>query len=555
MVPLLYHKRRRPNMERFKKVEMVKCVPKNKAEMCSVVEGREPVPIEELLSYLKNFTTDAEGETIKKSYSRENSNTELPPKTDASPSLAKAPAPNNYMPITNTIRINPMNSSYNMALDSLFSKPMSQPMFAGLKLEKQLDFCECLISVLPIKSRDEKLYVYNGRFYELASENMVRKAIVYFFREQLRKKDANFLDGIIRYLKSEPIISFDEKSICRHLISFENVVLDINTGITYPHNKDFMTTYAINAKFLGQNIPPTPVFDAFLHQISGGDNLIASRVVELLGYVLSCDVGAKCLVIFQGKSNSGKTVLCKLIQSLFSINAYMPIHADKLNGRFALSEIYGKSLLICSDFTAAPINEDCTAILKQISGADTLISDQKYKGSIRFDFYGKIIICSNHPILTKVNDDAFRNRLVTVPFKYAVTKENQNPSLVEDMLNERDGIVTKAIFAYWRLRNNKYVFSGDFEPNLVVENNKQNSVEIDIYNFVNDNFEPAPNSIVFTSDAYYLFVDGNGEIPQNQFSQYFKKFAQLLFNARAARKRKDGADNASHCVIGMKLKC
>lgn len=541
--------------------EMVRIIPKECKNMCSIIEGKEIVEPSRLIEILREIKIED------KSVSCSNSKVSNKNKTDndivnnksdlaiKNDEEGKKPVINNgLISITNPIVNNPMNSSYNMALASLLNKTNVEPMFSQVNLESQLDFCECLISVLPIKNRDGKLYIYNGRFYELADDNTVKKAIVHYFRKQLRKKGANFLDGIIRFLKCEPTISFDDKQIRRDLLSFENLVLDLNTGMTYPHNKDFITTYAINAKYLGE-CTPTPVFDRFLHQITGGDNLLSERILQIIGYILTCDMGAKSLFIFQGVSNSGKSVLCKLIQSMFSINAYMPIQADKLNGRFALSEIYGKSLLICSDFTSAPISEECTSILKQITGSDTLISDQKYREAVRFESYAKVIICSNHPVITKTQDTAFNNRLVAVPFQYSVPKTEQNPSIVEDMLNERDGIATKAIFAYWRVRNNKYVFSGDYEPNLVVENNvKQNSIEIDIYNFVNYAFESDSNSIVHTSDAYTQYIKLNKEIPQNQFSQYFKKFAQLLYNTSDGRKRKEGATNATHCVIGIKFK-
>lgn len=548
-------------MDNLNLKEMVKVVPKERKNMCSIIEEKEVIKPRELIEILREIKIEDEQACYHNSKDSKSDKTDsdiLNNKSDSTVKNAKeekiSVIKNGLIPITNPIVNNPMNSSYNMALASLFNKTNVDPMFSQVNLDSQLDFCECLISVLPIKNRDRKLYIYNGRFYELADDNTVKKAIVHYFRKQLRKKGANFLDGIIRFLKCEPTISFDDKQIRRDLLSFENLVLDLNTGMTYPHNKDFITTYAINAKYLGE-CTPTPVFDRFLHQITGGDNLLAERILQIIGYILTCDMGAKSLFIFQGVSNSGKSVLCKLIQSMFSINAYMPIQADKLNGRFALSEIYGKSLLICSDFTSAPISEECTSILKQITGSDTLISDQKYREAVRFESYAKVIICSNHPVITKTQDTAFNNRLVAVPFQYSVPKTEQNPSIVEDMLNERDGIATKAIFAYWRVRNNKYVFSGDYEPNLVVENNaKQNSIEIDIYNFVNYAFESDSNSIVHTSDAYTQYIKLNKEIPQNQFSQYFKKFAQLLYNTNDGRKRKEGATNATHCVIGIKFK-
>ena len=549
------------NMENSNLKEMVRVVSNESKNMCTIIDGKEDVKPSELIGILRRIKIADEQDCQCDDKDSQNNITKsgvLDSKSDLVINDNKKKTilatRKELMPITNPIINNPMNSSYNMALVSLLNKTNDESLFSHLNLDSQLEFSECLISVLPIKNRDGKLYIYNDRFYELVDDNTVRKTVVKYFRKQLRKKNANFLDGIIRFLKCEPTTSFDDKQIRRDLLCFENIVLNLNTGETYPHDKCYITTYAINAKYLG-NIVPTPVFDKFLYQITGGDNLLAERIMQIIGYILTCDMGAKSLFIFQGKFNSGKSVLCKLIQSMFSYNAYMPIQADKLNGRFSLSEIYGKSLLICSDFTSAPISEECTSILKQITGSDTLVSDQKYREAVRFESYAKIIICSNHPVVTKTQDAAFENRIVAVPFQFSIPKTEQNPSMVEDMLNERDGIVTKAIFAYWRVRNNKYVFSGDYEPNLVVENTeKQNSIEIDIYNFVNSAFELDSNAVVHTSDAYAQYIKVNKEIPKTQFSQYFKKFAQMLYDANDTRKRKEGATNPTHCVIGIKFK-
>lgn len=548
-------------MDNLNLKEMVRVVSKEHKNMCSIIKGKEDVKPSELIGILRNIKIADEQVCQCDDKDSQNNITESgilanesvfvinDDKKKTIPVIKKE-----LMPITNPIINNPKNSSYNVAFDFLLNKTNDEPLFSQLNLESQLEFSECLISVLPIKNRDGKLYIYNDRFYELVDDNTVRKAVVKYFRKQLRKKNANFLDGIIRFLKCEPTTSFDDKQIRRDLLCFENLILNLNTGETYPHDKCYITTYAINAKYLGNTVP-TPVFDKFLYRITGGDNLLAERIMQIIGYILTCDMGAKSLFIFQGVSNSGKSVLCKLIQSMFSINAYMPIQADKLNGRFSLSEIYGKSLLICSDFTSAPISEECTSILKQITGSDTLASDQKYREAVRFESYAKIIICSNHPVVTKTQDTAFENRIVAVPFQFSIPKTEQNSSIVEEMLNERDGIATKAIFAYWRVRNNKYVFSGDYEPNLVVENyDKQNSIEIDIYNFVNSAFELDVDSIVYTTDAYDEYIKVNKNISQNQFSQYFKKFAHSLYNAIDTRKRKEGANNPTHCVIGIKFK-
>jgi len=60
-----------------------------------------------------------------------------------------------------------------------------------------------------------------------------------------------------------------------------------------------------------------PVFDKFLHDISGGDPVLEMRIWEVMGYCLTPDLNAKKFFIFQGAHDSGKSLLCNLLSDFF----------------------------------------------------------------------------------------------------------------------------------------------------------------------------------------------------------------------------------------------
>lgn len=72
---------------------------------------------------------------------------------------------------------------------------------------------------------------------------------------------------------------------------------------------------------------------------------------------------------------------------------------------------------------------------------------------------------TNHPLLLKHDDQAFWERIVVIPFRYQIPREQQIDNLEYKLMAEMPAIASRAIMAYYNLRNNHYCFSGDFEVN------------------------------------------------------------------------------------------
>ena len=100
---------------------------------------------------------------------------------------------------------------------------------------------------------------------------------------------------------------------------------------------------------------------------------------------------------------------------------------------------------------------------KSISGHDIIMADVKHGQQIRFISTCKILIASNSDIGTAYTacDPAFARRICFLPFDVRIPKEQQDPFLIENLLNERDAIVTEAFHHYLELRNRNYIFTGD----------------------------------------------------------------------------------------------
>ena len=402
-----------------------------------------------------------------------------------------------------------------------------------------------------------KLYRYNWFYYEESSRADVARLFLVHCREDVAEVGTpkQVQDGI-ELLFMEPNIHVRPEDIPRNLLSFRNGVLNIYTAALNPHSQQFLTLYGINGQYLPDMHLVCPVFDAFIQSITGGDEVLAQRILEFVGYVLSPDMNAKVFFVLQGVPNSGKSVLTSLLTMLFTENAVVTLDAHVFSDKYSISELVGKALCISPDLPAAPLDEKAVSKIKQITGNDVVSSNRKYESYVSFRCNAKIILVTNHPILTRGNDSAFEERIVTIPFRYSVPKEAQDRMLIPNLFSERDAIITKAIRAYYKLVENCYRFSGNYPTNAVIADSAESAMDVSvcIYRFVQQTIEKSVDDIVFTEDAYQKYCASNPRISLNEFSQYFRRFTEEIYFGQKDRKRKEGEENAKSCICGIKWK-
>ena len=72
----------------------------------------------------------------------------------------------------------------------------------------------------------------------------------------------------------------------------------------------------------------------------------------------------------------------------------------------------------------------------------------------------KLVFGSNYPIQLTQADDALDNRMLVLPFQYAIPREHQNKALLAQLQGEKPEILKLALDAYMNLKRNNFVFTG-----------------------------------------------------------------------------------------------
>lgn len=415
-----------------------------------------------------------------------------------------------------------------------------------------------IIETVPLHVFKQKLYIYNNCYYQYYPKEAALKVIAAMCREEYECAGRkHFLDEVYEVIIAEPNITKDSDEPNKKFLSFNNGVLDLTRRILLPHYSLYFITYGIQCNYEQGECPN---FERFIYTAMYGNAGLIERVYQMIGYILSPDMNGKVFFLLQGCPHSGKSLLSELLRSFFNREAVMPLDVHELSDRFAPSNLEGKALCVSPDLPSGALDVKAVSKLKQLTGNDWISADVKYQDRVEFCCRAKFVLVTNHPFVTRQSDEAFMERVVAIPFLYAVPKEQQDPALLDKLKTERSAIAFKAMQAYYNLVQNKYRFAGSYQPNtapVLYAQNSGNMTDLSsaIYGFAMNYLQADKEGIVFMEDALNVFMEQYGiEITAQAFSSRFEDAVGQLFHAPKARKRKSGEPNAKSCFAGIRFK-
>ena len=425
------------------------------------------------------------------------------------------------------------------------------------KKRKPNDTARKFMQMHPMMTVGSDIYLYEGTRYQRQNNLHVERLIVRCCSDDIVETgNPKFVTDVYKCLLQSPDLARKELKINQNIVSFLNGVLNLEDRKFNDHHFSYVTISTVECNYNPQ--ADCPVFHHFLRQITGGDAVLIERIWQMIGYLLTTRDDAKALFVLQGYSNTGKSLFGNLLSSMINREAVSNLDVDELDEMFSVSQLYEKVLCFSADMSAAPLEAKVVSKLKQLTGFDTVAANVKHKDHIQFRSYTKFILTTNHPIYFKGNEEALLNRMVTIPFMYTIPPEQQDKNLLKKLLNEKEGIAARAMEAFFRLRDNNYIFPGTYRLNEIFANGMGNepvySVENCIERFVVDCLMSAPETGVYTSEAHKAFEAQFGTIPFNSFSQYYNSAVTRIHNAVKMRKRMEGEKNPVSYYKGVCLK-
>lgn len=293
----------------------------------------------------------------------------------------------------------------------------------------------------------------------------------------------------------------------KKLLNLSNCVLDLDSLDEYEHSPDykFLTKLPVNYEWDAG----CPKFWEFLEQ--SVDKKYFDVIGEMLGYTLWPDYNAHKAFMFLGPPRTGKGTMTRVMEAINGPSNCSHVSLqDLVSQRFARARLFGKRINTSGDLPATTISDAGT--FKNVTGEDEI--DAEYKGTQIFSFRNtaKLIFSANRLPVIRVDDDAFYNRWIIIPFENSfLGREDSDLTAKLTTPEELSGILNFALSGLIRLKKNSWQFSDHISGGSYYRR-KSNPVLA----FLEDCCEMSDSGYVVKADlltAYNIWASSQGHPP------------------------------------------
>ena len=221
--------------------------------------------------------------------------------------------------------------------------------------------------------------------------------------------------------------------------------IDLTTGDTNRPMPRHMITRSAQVCAVARM--PAPLWDGFMWDTFGGDIDLIDFMHRWFGYCLSGDVSAEMFAFLYGTGGNGKGVLVHTVSTIAGEYALRVPAEMFMQRRFAehpteIAQLMGRRMVIASEVPdGAAFN---LSRIKELTGNEGTLSARFMRGNyFEFKPTHKITLVGNHKPRLDHADEAFRRRLILVPFTH--TPAVPDPTLKERLVPEYPAILRRLI--------------------------------------------------------------------------------------------------------------
>jgi len=319
-------------------------------------------------------------------------------------------------------------------------------------------------------------------------------------------------------------------------------IVNLKTGeLRKLQESDFVTKVAGVSPTDG----PTPLFDQFLRETfpveHWGD--AQEQVIDFALGVLSLAITGEQLVqqffFLWGSGANGKSVLLDIMRDLLgdygiTLKTSALMSGNQSGKDYEIARLDGVRMAVASELGRTDRWDE--PLIKSLTGDSTIPIRQIYSTPKETVNQATLIIAGNHKPRFNGTDGGMVRRMVMVPFKAVVPKENRDVNLRSKIVDAEGGaILNKLVQRLVRLRSEGLVQPGVIQAatdDYVSQND-------DLQAFFDDHCERLEGSWVSTDDLYRKFriwKENRGERPMAQ-SQWAPEFMDK-FGLEKTRKGK-----------------
>lgn len=293
----------------------------------------------------------------------------------------------------------------------------------------------------------------------------------------------------------------------KFLLNVKNGIVDLRTGTLTSHDPRKMITKYIDVEYDPK--AECPFWEHTLELAFSGNTELTSYMKRAIGYSLTGSVSEQCLFICWGEQgNNGKSTILETLQNLLGPYAQMSdmkvITSAETDNRVASSLAKLPGVRLVSMNEAEENQRLSEALIKQLTGGDTLQACKKFKEPFEFSPIFKLWIRTNEKPIIRGMSDAIWRRIRLIPFEKPIPKEHRlsRDTVDEALHSEISGILNWCIQGAIEWGN-----GGLKDPDIVTAATAGYRTEMDIIQaFFDECVTEKPDSHVARSDLYQTFT-------------------------------------------------
>lgn len=332
-------------------------------------------------------------------------------------------------------------------------------------------------------------------------------------------------------------------------VCLENCVLDISTPNDpdpQPHSPKHSFTSRLPVEYDPE--AECPNFEEYIKEVVPKEE-DRKRLQEFAGYSLHhWDVPYNRSLLLLGPTQSGKSVFLNLMTNMLGRDNVLSETIQRLCNRdFAQVGLLDTIANINADLGTGQIKD--TGAFKRMVAGDYMEIEPKFKGTIQIHPVQKHMYSANQVPEVPNADGAFYERWMFVKFPETISREDRNPHLKEQLLEEKSGILNWMLEGYARLMDQQ-----QFTAERTREESKSLWKEYgdSLSRFIERSVVNAPNNEIEASMVHSMY---KAEIRDNQSAKSQKELTTRLkkeFDINAPRKNENGIKHTVYQGIDLK---
>jgi putative DNA primase/helicase len=221
-------------------------------------------------------------------------------------------------------------------------------------------------------------------------------------------------------------------------------VVDLRSGAIRAHRREDRMTKITTAIPRGVS----PIWRAFLNDITGGDAELMAYLQVMVGYCLTGVTSEHALFFLYGTGANGKSVFVNVLTTIlgdYAANAPMDTFMESRTDRHPTDLAGLRGSRFVSSIETEQGRRWNESKVKAITGGDKVSARFMRQDFFEYVPQFKLVIAGNHKPSIRNVDEAMKRRLHLIPFTVTIPPQRRDGKLTEKLLRERDGILAWAV--------------------------------------------------------------------------------------------------------------